>query len=77
MILNFHVLTLFSDMIKKSFEYSIIDRAIKKNIININYIDIRNFSCDKHKRVDDYSYGGGAGMLIRAQPVYDAYMSIK
>ncbi|MBQ9491668.1 MAG: tRNA (guanosine(37)-N1)-methyltransferase TrmD [Firmicutes bacterium] len=76
-MLNFHVMSLFCEMIKNALSYSIINRALKNKIININLIDIRDFSNDKNKRVDDYIYGGGCGMLIKAQPVYDAYKSIK
>lgn len=74
---NFHVLTLFPEIIYGGLNHSILKRAIDKNIININCINIRDFSNDKNKRVDDYPYGGGYGMLIQAQPIYDAYKSIK
>ena len=56
---------------------SIIGKAIEKNIIDINLINIRNFSKDKHKKVDDTPYGGGAGMVIRPDVVYDAYKKVK
>lgn len=71
--MNFHVLTLFPDMIMQGLNTSIIGRAIEKGLISINTVNIRDFSEDKHKRVDDYPYGGGAGMVIRAEPVYKAY----
>lgn len=74
---NFHVLTLFPEIIYGGLNHSILKRAIDKNIININCINIRDFSNDKNKRVDDYPYGGGYGMLMQAQPIYDAYKSIK
>lgn len=74
--MKFDVLTLFPEMFKPLKE-SIIGRAIEKNIIDINIIDIRNFSKDKHKKVDDTPYGGGAGMVIRPDVIYDAYESIK
>ncbi len=69
------VLTLFPNMFEP-IKQSIIGRAIESNIIDINLIDIRDFSKDKHKKVDDTPYGGGAGMVIRPDVVYDAYKSI-
>ena len=74
--MKFDILTLFPEMFKPLYE-SIIGKAIKKGIIDINIIDIRDFSKDKHKKVDDTPYGGGAGMVIRPDIVYDAYTSIK
>jgi len=71
--MNFHVLTLFPDMIMQGLNTSIIGRAIDKGLIKINPVNIRDFSEDKHNRVDDYPYGGGAGMVIKAEPVYKAY----
>jgi len=71
--MNFHVLTLFPDMIMQGLNTSIIGRAIEKGLISLNTVNIRDFSEDKHKRVDDYPYGGGAGMVIKAEPVYKAY----
>ncbi|WP_129597311.1 tRNA (guanosine(37)-N1)-methyltransferase TrmD [Anaerophilus nitritogenes] len=65
------ILTLFPDMFVPLTE-SIIGRAIEKNIVNINTINIRDFSVDKHKKVDDYPYGGGAGMVMTPQPIYSA-----
>lgn len=69
------ILTLFPE----SFEplrQSIIGRAVEKNLIDINLINIRDFSKDKHKKVDDTPYGGGAGMVIRPDVVYEAYRSV-
>lgn len=63
-------------MCKAVLEESITGRAIAKGIIEINYIDIREFSTDKHRRVDDYPYGGGGGMVMQVQPVIAAYNSI-
>ncbi len=74
--MRFNVLTLFPEMFEPV-KYSIIGKALKKNIIEINLINIRDFSKDKHKKVDDTPYGGGAGMVIRPDVVYDAYKSIK
>ncbi|WP_053956978.1 tRNA (guanosine(37)-N1)-methyltransferase TrmD [Inediibacterium massiliense] len=69
------ILTLFPDMFVPLTE-SIIGRAREKNIVDINTINIRDFSIDKHKKVDDYPYGGGAGMVMTPQPIYSAMESI-
>ena len=74
--MDFHVLTLFPDMIRMSLETSITGRAIEDGLIHLNAVNIRDFSAEKHHKVDDYPYGGGAGMLMQAQPIYDAYRSI-
>lgn len=74
--MKFTILTLFPQMFEP-INHSIIERANKKNLINIDIIDIREFSKDKHKHVDDTPYGGGAGMVIRPDVVYDAYNSVK
>lgn len=74
--MKFDVLTLFPEMFD-SLNQSILGRAIEKDLININLINIRDFSKDKHKKVDDTPYGGGAGMVIRPDVVYDAYTSVK
>ena len=74
--MKFDVLTLFPEMFE-SLNKSIIGKAIEKQIIDINLINIRDFSKDKHKKVDDTPYGGGAGMVIRPDVVYDAYESVK
>ncbi len=73
--MKFDVLTLFPEMFE-AMKTSIVGKAIEKNIIDINLINIRDFSKDKHKKVDDTPYGGGAGMVIRPDVVYDAYKSI-
>lgn len=74
--MKFDVLTLFPEMFT-SLEESIIGRAMKNNLIKIGLTNIRDFSKDKHKKVDDTPYGGGAGMVIRPDVVYEAYESIK
>jgi len=74
--LKFSVLTLFPEMFD-CMKHSIIGRAIEKDLIQIETINIRDFSKNKHKKVDDTPYGGGAGMVIRPDVVYDAYKSIK
>ena len=75
--MNFHVLTLFPEMIRQGSGTSITGRAIKNGIIGLNTVNIRDFSEDKHRRVDDYTYGGGAGMLMQPQPVYEAWKSVR
>ena len=74
--MKFDILTLFPEMFE-NLKQSIIGRAIEKNIININLINIRDFSKDKHKKVDDTPHGGGAGMVMKPDIVYSAYNSIK
>jgi len=74
--MNFYVLTLFPDMIRNGFRTSITGRAMEKGLLSIEAIDIRDFSVNKHNRVDDYPYGGGAGMVMQAEPVYLAYESV-
>lgn len=74
--MKFNVLTLFPEMFEP-IKQSVIGKAIEKNIIEINLINIRDFSKNKHKKVDDTPYGGGAGMVIRPDVVYDAYKSIE
>jgi tRNA (guanine-N1)-methyltransferase len=71
--MNFHVLTLFPEMIESAINVSITGRAIEKGLISVNTVNIRDFANNKHNRVDDYPYGGGAGMVIQAEPVYKAY----
>lgn len=74
--MRFDVLTLFPEMFEAVLGDSIIGRARENGLIELNFIQIRDFSTDKHRRVDDYPYGGGTGMLMSVQPIYDAYMSV-
>ena len=74
--MRFDVLTLFPEMFN-ALKESVIGRALDNNLIEMNLINIRDFSKDKHKKVDDTTYGGGAGMLMRPDVVYDAYKSVK
>ncbi len=74
--MKFEVLTLFPEMFEPM-KQSIIGRAMKKQLIDINLINIRDFSKDKHKKVDDTPYGGGAGMLMKPDVVWDAWNSVK
>lgn len=75
--MNFYILTLFPEMIQNSLNHSIIKKALEKNIISINPINIRDFSQNKHNQVDDYAYGGGAGMVMKPEPVFNAYLNAK
>jgi tRNA (guanine37-N1)-methyltransferase len=74
--MNFKVMTLFPEMILQGLNTSIIGKAIEKEYLTLSVMDIRDYTSDKHKKVDDYPYGGGAGMLMQAQPVYDAYLKL-
>ena len=73
--MKFDVLTLFPEMFE-AVKQSILGKAIEKGLIDINLVNIRDFSKNKHKKVDDTPYGGGAGMVIRPDVVYDAYKSV-
>lgn len=74
--MKFHILTLFPDMFTGVLYDSMLGRAEKNGIIEFNIINIRDFACNKHNRVDDYPYGGGRGMVMQAEPIYKAYESI-
>lgn len=71
------VMTLFKETINTLFDYSIMGRARKSGLVELEAVDIRDFANNKHHQVDDYPYGGGAGMLMMAQPVYDCYEHIR
>ena len=71
------IMTLFKDMIENVLDYSMMGRARKNGLIEMEAVDIRDYAANKHHQVDDYPYGGGAGMLMMAQPVYDCYAAIK
>lgn len=73
----FDVLTLFPEMIENHCKYSILKRAIESGVVEINTVNPRDYTEDKHKKVDDTPYGGGAGMVLMAQPYVDAYESVK
>ena len=74
--MNFHVLTLFPEMIEQGVNTSITGRAIQNNLIKVNAINIRDFAGNKYGQVDDYPYGGGAGMVMQPGPVYRSYQSV-
>ena len=74
--MDFHVMTLFPDMIMQGLSDSVIGRAVRKGTIGLHTVNIRDYSLDKHKHVDDYPYGGGAGMVMQPEPIYLAYEDI-
>jgi len=71
------ILSLFPEIIKSSLEHSIIKKALKKDLISIKYHNIREYSKNKQKKVDDYQYGGGSGMVLMIQPIYDCIKILK
>ena len=75
--MRFNVLTLFPELIQSHMDFSIMKRASEDGIITINTINPRDFTLDKHKKVDDTPYGGGAGMVLMPQPYVDAYNSVE
>ena len=75
--MRFHVLTLFPEMIEQGFHTSITGRAMEKGLLSLNAVNIRDFAGNKHMKVDDYPYGGGAGMVMQAEPVYAAHQSLE
>lgn len=75
--MNFYVMTLFPEMIEQGLNTSIIGRAMEKELLSIKAVNIRDYTLDKHKRVDDYPYGGGAGMLMAVEPVVRTYDAIR
>lgn len=76
-MIRFDILTLFPEIIEGMVSSSILKRAIEKGLIEINIIDFREYAGNKHSTVDDYAYGGGAGMLIRVDPIYRALNTIE
>lgn len=73
---QYFILTLFPEMLEQTLSHSIMGRAQKDGLISIKAVNIRDYTLNKQKHVDDYPYGGGAGMLMQGQPIYDAYQSI-
>lgn len=71
-MLNIYILTLFPEFFESPFSVSIIKRACDKGLVKIELIDIRDFSHDKHRKVDDYPYGGGCGMVMKPEPIFEA-----
>ena len=74
--MDFYVMTLFPEMVEHALSTSITGRAMDKGIISLNAVNIRDYTKDRHRKVDDYTYGGGAGMLMTPQPVYDCYRAV-
>ena len=74
--MKYHILTLFPEMIEQGLHTSILGRAINNGYISLETTNIRDFSANKFNRVDDYPYGGGAGMVMEAEPVFRAYQSV-
>ena len=75
--MRFDIMTLFPEMVMNGLETSIIGRAVKNKILEIEAWNIRDYAFNKHSSVDDYPYGGGAGMLMQAEPVYQIYLAIQ
>ena len=75
--MNFYIMTLFPEMVMGGLKTSIIGRAIKNELLSIEAINIRDYAFNKHNSVDDYPYGGGAGMLMQAEPVYQCYKALE
>lgn len=74
--MHYHVMTLFPELIEKGMHTGVLYRAMEQGVLSLKTYHIREYTIEKHKRVDDYTYGGGAGMLIQAQPVYDTYQAV-
>ena len=75
--MQFYIMTLFPDMVMDGLNTSIIGRAMEKGLLDIEAVNIRDYAFNKHNSVDDYPYGGGAGMLMQAEPVYQCYEAEK
>ena len=75
--MNFYIMTLFPEMVMDGLNTSIIGRAVNKGLLSIEALNIRDYAFNKHHSVDDYPYGGGAGMLMQAEPVYQTYLAIQ
>ncbi len=75
--MDYHILTLFPEMVREGLANSITGRAMDNNLIRVNAVNIRDYAFNKHSSVDDYPYGGGAGMLMQAEPVYQAFCSLQ
>ena len=75
--MRFDILSLFPKIIKKSLEYSIVKKGLNRNLVSIKYHNIREYSNNKQKKVDDYQYGGGSGMVLMIQPIYDCIKKLR
>lgn len=76
-MMRFYIMTLFPDMVMNGLGTSITGRAMEKDLLGVEAVNIRDYAFNKHNSVDDYPYGGGAGMLMQAEPVYQAYNAVK
>ena len=74
--MNFHVLTLFPEMVTNGLNTSILGRAASKGLLSFEAVNIRDYTLERHGQVDDYPYGGGAGMVMQAEPIYRAYEAL-
>lgn len=74
--MNYYILTLFPEMMEQTLHTSILGKAEEKGLIKIQAVNIRDYTTDRHQKTDDYPYGGGAGMVMQAQPIYDAYLAV-
>ena len=75
-MIKFDVMTLFPDMINQACSHSIVSRGLENGVISINAINPRDYTKDKHKKVDDTPFGGGAGMVLMCQPYFDCFDAI-
>ena len=75
--MRFYIMTLFPEMVMDGLNTSIIGRAVEKGLLSVDAVNIRDYAFNKHNSVDDYPYGGGAGMLMQAEPVYQCYQAGK
>ena len=75
--MDFYIMTLFPDMVMSGLNTSITGRAIQKSLLRVEAVNIRDYAFNKHSSVDDYPYGGGAGMLMQAEPVYQCYHALE
>lgn len=75
-MIGFHIMTLFPDMVLNGLQTSIIGRGIERGYVEVEAVNIRDYAFNKHHKVDDYPYGGGAGMLMQAEPIYQCYQAI-
>ena len=75
--MQFYIMTLFPEMVMQGLSTSIIGRAVNKGLLSIEAVNIRDYAFNKHNSVDDYPYGGGAGMLMQAEPVYQCYRALE
>lgn len=76
-MLRIDIITVLPELLKSPFEHSILKRAIAKNLVEVNLINLRDYATDKHKSVDDYQYGGGAGMVMMIEPIANCIASLK